>query len=768
MRALRQQLLRALEGDESGRVEPLPALAGLPDPVLLALRSLHGVVHSGVGSLALARVDGDPAAFWQAGLAAISAAERVGEQLTATLLTDALAEADRRERDAVARLQGEFLEALRIGRVSIDLTAGTLAAADESFASFLGGEPDQLVGVPVSRFFPRDSLLEIVEQSVARGRPGRVQVRTIGLDRRELTLEVVAYLQAAAGTEILDCLVVNVSEAHAEVVRRRLLSAAIAATADLVLITDRALRVVYANPAFLEAAGYDADELLGRHVGFLHGRESVGPSRDRLLAAMRRGEPARVEIINYRRDGRAFWIDLSAMPVRGEDGEIEHWVSVARDVSERKRAEAEITRLAMEDHLTGLANRRAAEARLQLEWNRARRSDAAGFALALADVDHFKRVNDRLGHEAGDLALRHVAHAIESNLRGGDWVARWGGEEFLICYHNLDEGGALAAAERTRQQLAATSVPVAGTPIALTLSLGVSVYRPDLESIGQMLAEADGLLYEAKQAGRDRALCAGVIPGRRGTVIWEGAHVQRALREERVVAAFQPIVALANGEAVGDEAFARIVAHGEREIPAAEFIGTAKSLQLAAAIDEAVIRQAFIYPVARSAAHGPHVRFISLSPEFLCHAEAIERLAVVGARLRIDQPDLHLVVEVTERLDGNLARLRANLQPLVDAGLGLALDDFGSGYSSFQYLADLPIRYLKVEGWMVARMLADARTQRLIEGIVAAAHKVGLITVAECVEDQHTAERLRDIGIDWAQGYLFGAPAVPGTSPRAR
>jgi len=734
----------------------------VPAPVALALQRLHDAVQEGVAALALARDDGDAGAFWQTGLAAIAGADQATDRLVAALVDEALAEAGHRERDAVARLQGEFLEALRIGRVSIDLTAGTIAAADESFAGFLGAQPDQIVGVPLARFFPRDVLLRIVEQSVSRGRPGRVQVRTVGVDRREVTLEVVAFLQAAASAEMLDCLVVNVSEAHAEVVRRRLLSAAITATADLVLITDRALRVVYANPAFLEATGYDADELLGRHVGFLHGRESTGPSRERLLEAMRRGEPVRVELVNYRRDGQPFWIDLSVMPVRSEDGDIEHWVSVARDVSERKRAEEEITRLAMEDHLTGLANRRAAEARLQLEWNRARRSDNATFALALADVDHFKRVNDRHGHEAGDVALRHVAHAIESNLRGGDWVARWGGEEFLICYHNLDEGGALAAAERTRQHLAASPASVDGTSIALTLSLGVSVYRAGLDSITQMLAEADGLLYEAKQGGRDRALCAGVIPGRRGTVVWEGAQVQRALREARVMAAFQPVIDLASGRVVGDEAFARIVTSGERDVPAAEFIGAAKSMQLAKAIDEAIVLQALAQPASSNPAdRTPHVRFISLSPEFLSHPRAARELAEVAGRLSGQQPGLRFVVEVTERQGGNLARLREHLQPLIDAGMGLALDDFGSGYSSFQYLADLPIQYLKVEGWIVARLAADARMQRLLEGIVAAARKVGLITVAECVEDEATAVLLREAGIDWAQGYLFGAPSVP-------
>ncbi|MBC7778842.1 MAG: EAL domain-containing protein [Proteobacteria bacterium] len=777
---------------------------------------------------------------------ALDHALATSDQLASLLFESALAaltaQFAERERASADSLQSEFIDAMQIGRFALRVTDGLIVQADEAFAGFLGTDPSHLIGVPAGRFIPVETLREIVEQSMKSGRPGRAQVRTLGVDRAPVTLDLIAFMQQAADRDELQCLAVNVSAADREVVQRRLLSAAIEASNDLVLITDPVFKIVYANPAFVAVTGYEPDEVIGRHPQFLQGRDTPGPTLDRMLEALAAGQPMRGELVNYRKDGTAFWIDLSVVPVTAADASVEHWVSVGRDVSERKQAEQEITRLAMEDHLTGLPNRRAAEARLQLEWNRARRNRAR-FALALADVDRFKLVNDQHGHEVGDRALRHLAQLIQSNLRGGDWVARWGGEEFVICFHDLDAAGALAAGERMRRQVKGAPLDTGTGALPITVSLGISVYRPALDTVGQMLAEADGLLYEAKQGGRDQVLCAGETEGRRGSVIWEGTQVQSALRESRVVAAFQPIVDLRSGAQVGVEALARIIALDNTVIPAAKFIEAAESLQLAASIDEAISAQALARGASRDgslarrgsrdgslargasrdgslppgasregssapevsrdastarlasgdrpsssdvarrrAAAGPGVPaakgqsdlapftvpldasltcFINLSPQFLASRESVDGLIERATCAGISTSgEGRFVVGITERQGGDLDALKKSLAPLVDAGFRLALDDFGSGYSSFQYLADLPIRYLKIEGWMVSRAVTDSRIRQLLETIVATAQKFKLITVAECVEEASTAKVLRDLGVDWAQGYFFGAPAI--------
>ncbi len=791
---LRQAIAAAACGQQLAPPPDLPLLPLGEDPVpadladaWTSLLAVEASMRDELTAAAAAAAGGDAASTWSHLLQALDASDRLTTVLVDAALAELMDAVGRRERQLTDRLQNEFLDALSVGRFSLRVTDGLIVQADEAFAAFLGTEPKHLIGVPAGRFIPVEKLVEIVEQSVKSGRPGRAQVRTLGVDREPVTLDIIAFMQQAAERDELQCMAVNVSRVDRDIAQRRLLSAAVEASNDLVLITDPSFRIEYVNRAFVQVTGYEPDEVLGRHPRFLQGRETPGTALDRMRARMRAGRAVRAELVNYRKDGHAFWIDLSVVPVTGGDGQVEHWVSVGRDVSERKHAEQEITRLAMEDHLTGLPNRRAAEARLQLEWNRARRTRSP-FALALLDIDHFKRVNDQFGHEVGDRALRHIAQVVKSTLRGGDWVARWGGEEFVICFHGLDAAGALAAGERMRKHVKASPFAAGPADLEVTISLGVSVYRPAVDSAAQMLAEADGLLYEAKQGGRDRVLCIGAADGRRGSVVWERSQVQTALQESRVVAAFQPIVDLRSGGQVGVEAFARIIAPGDQVIPASQFLEAAESLHLSAEIDQAIAAHtlsAKVIPTrapaasaragragrgaaAAAVAHKRMTCFINLSPQFLASTQNVERLiALAGSVGMADSVERSFVVEITERQGGDLASLKANLKPLVDAGFLLALDDFGSGYSSFQYLADLPIQYLKIEGWMVARAVDDSRIRQLLETIVSTAQKFRLTTVAECVEHAGTARVLRDLGVDWAQGYLYGAPVVDRQSGEA-
>jgi len=795
----RQVVREAIDAAATGRALPAPA-AGLPfalcrpypapgtpepgggrggvsgsgegpeNPAWEQLEALDHSIRNALAAAGVARAQGDLSQMW----ADLGRALRESDRLTTALVDASLGElmeaVSVRERTLTDRLQNEFLDAMSIGRFTLRVTDGLIVQADDAFAAFLGTEPQRLIGVPAGRFIPKEKLIEIVEQSMMSGRPGRAQVRTLSVDHSPVTLDIIAFMLEAAEGDELQCMAVNVSQVDREISQRRLLSAAIEASNDLVLITGPGLDIVYVNPAFVRVTGYEPDEALGRHPRFLQGRDTPGPALDRMRAAISARRPVRVELVNYRKDGHAFWVELSVVPVTGADGIVDHWVSVGREVSERKQAEQEITRLAMEDHLTGLPNRRAAEARLQLEWNRARRTHAR-YALALADIDRFKLVNDQHGHEVGDRTLRHIAQAIQATLRGGDWVARWGGEEFVICFHDLDAAGALAAAERIRRHVKLRPVPIDAAELPVTLSLGVSVYRPTIDSTAQMLAEADGLLYEAKQGGRNRVLCVGAAAGRRGSVIWEGAQVQTALQESRVVAAFQPIVDLRTRTQVGVEAFARIIAPDDRVIAAAQFIEAAESLQLAAAIDQAIATHALGMPATRlpglsgPGSAGPLTCFINLSPQFLANSQSVDTLIQLAARCGVAiSAERRFVIEITERQGGDLASLKGSLKPLVNAGFHLALDDFGSGYSSYQYLADLPIQYLKIEGWMVARAVSDTRIRQLLETIVSTAQKFKLTTVAECVESAGTAKVLGDLGVDWAQGFLFGAPVVDRSS----
>jgi diguanylate cyclase (GGDEF)-like protein len=423
---------------------------------------------------------------------------------------------------------------------------------------------------------------------------------------------------------------------------------------------------------------------------------------------------------------------------------------------------ARLEALALTDSLTGLPNRRAAEERLHQEVARAARR-GEGFALALVDLDHFKLVNDRFGHAFGDTVLREVAQRLQSGLREGDWIARWGGEEFLFFLHDSDAQKAAQAMERLAERMRATPVASAFGPLRLTFSAGVSAIGHGGHDLAAALDGVDAALYQAKAGGRDRAC---VAPGARA--VWSGQTLKEALAGGRLRMATQVIVDLQSGKPVADESLARVVAADGRVLEAQDFIDMAEGLGLMHEIDRQIVRLALARCIDRlDAGLSPEfAHFVNLSPQFLARRDLVEEMLgqaqaycqSCGVALGPVKP---IVLELTERQRiGNLDALRADLAPFIDFGFRLALDDFGSGYSSFVYLAQLPVSFLKIEGWLVANMRADRKVAGIVEGLAILAQKEGILTVAEHVEDAETARILREMGVNYGQGWLFGRPKL--------
>jgi EAL domain-containing protein (putative c-di-GMP-specific phosphodiesterase class I) len=243
--------------------------------------------------------------------------------------------------------------------------------------------------------------------------------------------------------------------------------------------------------------------------------------------------------------------------------------------------------------------------------------------------------------------------------------------------------------------------------------------------------------------------------------------LQHALLESRLVPAYQVMVDLRTNEVVADEALARLIEPDGRILPAGEFIEAAEGINLIHVVDEVIARQS----IQRCALHlcngkdkPGFAHFINLSPQFLARRELVQAMLQQAAQYCAqagmgDMPVKPMVLELTERqLIGNFEDLRKDLQPLLDFGFRLALDDFGSGYSSFLYLASLPVSFLKIEGWMVQNMRTNPRVLGMVKSIIALARDQGLTTIAECVEDAATADLLRECGADWGQGWYFGRP----------
>lgn len=422
-----------------------------------------------------------------------------------------------------------------------------------------------------------------------------------------------------------------------------------------------------------------------------------------------------------------------------------------------------LERHALTDALTGLLNRRAAETRLQEELARARRHNE-GFAVALVDIDHFKRVNDRYGHAIGDQVLKVVARRLESGLREEDWLARWGGEEFLLFLRAADQQESIYVMQRLMGHVKGQPISTEAGNIAITLSAGIGLPAredPDCHAAVEM---ADSCLYQAKSGGRDR------VEVRDGNaVFWPSQIIKRALREDGLRMASQVIVDLETGAAVADESLARVVLPDGKVVVAGEFIEAAEGLGLMPEIDRYIARQAMSRCTRKlgNGVVGPDfAHFVNLSPQFLARRDLVEEMLnnaqdycqTCGVTMGPVKP---IVFEITERqFLSNLDTLEADLKPLLDFGFRLALDDFGSGYSSFLYLARLPISFLKIEGWMVSNLKRERKIAAIVESLAGFARREGIVTVAECIEDAETARILREMGVQLGQGWHFGRPEL--------
>jgi diguanylate cyclase (GGDEF)-like protein len=440
-------------------------------------------------------------------------------------------------------------------------------------------------------------------------------------------------------------------------------------------------------------------------------------------------------------------------------GLIADWLGNALHQSTQKEL---LQRIALTDPLTGLPNRRAAEERLHKEWARIAR-DHHGFALALVDLDHFKMVNDRYGHAVGDDVLKAVARRFESGLREGDWVARWGGEEFLFVLHGSTLDEAAGIMERLAGQGRATPIQTSVGAIPLSFSAGVAAFGTDDSEILPMLERIDRALYQAKADGRDQVRTA--VHTR---MPWNSALLRQALAENRIRQASQVIVDLQSGLAVADEALARIETATGEIIEAKDFVDLAEGLGLMAEIDRQVIRNVMQRCVVSMEQGGStdFAHFVNVSPQFLARRDLVEEMLnnamgycqACGVEMGPIKP---IVLELTERQRiVSLEKLRADLQPFIDFGFRLALDDFGSGYSSYLYLAHLPVSFLKIEGWLVSNMRRDRKVAGIVESLAGFARKEGMRTVAEHVEDAETARILADMGVDYGQGWHFGRPQL--------
>lgn len=407
------------------------------------------------------------------------------------------------------------------------------------------------------------------------------------------------------------------------------------------------------------------------------------------------------------------------------------------------------------DPLTNLYNRRKFEEFLKIEVERGLRHDRS-FSLIMMDVDNFKHINDTYGHPVGDLALKELSAVLERRMRRTDVIARLGGDEFAILLPDTDQEKGLIAAENLRRDLGETvmHLPVGNTRVHA--SFGLVTFPENGADVEKLTIAMDVAMYKAKRLGKNRvATMDAMEEGLVMEVFNKGQQIQRALSEDRIVPFFQPITPPGSSVPYAYEVLARL-RDGETTISAGQFIESAEELGLAQAIDEAVFRKG-LAEAARTGTKGLKL-FFNLSARTIGDVDWMRGLP--GLIRQEGLEPTQVVLEITEREAlPNFDKLIELMGELRQQGVAFALDDFGSGFSSFLYLKYLTVDYVKIEGSFVRHMASDQRDQVMVHHIHAMAHEFGLKTIAEFVEDEETSRLLVEMGVDFAQGYHLGRPS---------
>lgn len=521
---------------------------------------------------------------------------------------------------------------------------------------------------------------------------------------------------------------------------------------EIYVLDVNTLRFSYANESALRNTGFTLEEIRGRTPLDLV-PAFTWDGLEAQLSQLRRGsrESMDFEALYRRKDGSTYPA-LTRLKFFG-GGSPPVFVAFTQDITERKRHEEQLSYLGHHDHVTGLPNRRLLERALERVVANARRG--SGGALLYLDLDNFKVVNDNLGHAKGDSLLVNLGHLLNGALRKGDLLARWGGDEFAVLLEETSNGEALAVAERLRRAVEEYRLHMNGHTYGLSLSIGVALIDGN-SGVQELLVQADTALYAAKARGGNCLVLYREVKDeqvRLSEASQWAARIKDALREDRLVLFFQPIVQVSNGEVEHYEALVRMREKDDEIILPGVFLQAAERFGLMPQVDRWVVEKVLAILRADS-----RVRiFVNISGESLGDEALLKTIEEKIIESRVD-PRL-LGFEITETTAvREEARTRCWIERLKNLGCSFALDDFGAGFSSFSYLRSLPVDYVKIDGSFVKNLDQDLTHRALVQAIYNVARALGKRTISEYVENEAVLRILRELGVDYGQGFFLGRP----------
>ncbi len=542
----------------------------------------------------------------------------------------------------------------------------------------------------------------------------------------------------------------------------RLAASVFASSYEAILITDAENRIIDINPAFSRITGYSREDVIGRNPRLLSSGRQGPDFYGAMWKTLAEKGHWQGEIWNRRKNGEEYAETLAITSVRDDSGALQHHVAVFSDISSLKAHAEELDRIAHFDPLTGVPNRRLLADRLQRAIALARRNRKP-LAVCMLDLDGFKPINDRFGHEAGDRLLIEIVRRLTGMLRATDTVARLGGDEFVLLLGDL---GDMAVLDRV---LDAVRAPVLldQETVTVSASIGVTLYPDDDADGDTLLRHADQAMYRAKQLGRNciQVFDAGVehaLQARREQV----RRLAQALEQGEFVLHYQPQVDMVSGEVARAEALIRWQHPEQGLLPPASFLPALEGSELEIALGEWVVETALAQVASWREAGLRLAVSVNIGAHHLLKAGFIDDLRRILERHPATAP-AQLELEIVESTA--ISDMDSALEVLTacrELGIRLALDDFGTGYASLAYFRKLPVDLLKIDRSFVRDMLDDPEDRAIVETVVHLARAFGRQVVAEGVETPEHAAALTELGCRLGQGYGIARPMpaehIPG------
>ena len=544
---------------------------------------------------------------------------------------------------------------------------------------------------------------------------------------------------------------------------------------DGVITTDLQGRVLYLNPVAESLTGWTLAEGAGKPIETLYrvqDQTSASPLANPVRLCL--ADDAVINGVDLAQlvcaNGRSYAVEETAAPIRNKDGKTVGAVLVFHDVTEAREASRKLAYQATHDALTGLVNRREFERQVEDALQDAR-ANGINNALCYMDLDQFKVVNDTCGHIAGDGLLVELAAMLRHRVRETDTVARLGGDEFGILMRDIPLNEAHALAEDIRSRVRDYRYRWEGRTFEVGISIGVVPIRPDTAAVVDIFSQADIACFVAKDKGRNRIHVSSlddVEQARRHLEMQWSSRIPSALENDRFILHLQKILPLdpASEEAPCCELLVRMLEEDGSLILPGRLIPAGERFRHMPEIDRWVIHHA----LALIARHGPHLGLaayaINLSGQSLGQEDLLDFVKREIQRSGVN-PDL-ITFEITETAAiRNIAHAARFMAELKQIGCRFALDDFGSGLSSFGYLKMLPVDYLKIDGSFVRNMVHDEHDRSIVIAITQIAKTLKIACVAECIEDEATLLALKEIGVDYGQGFFLHRPEAVSSQPVA-